>query len=291
MIEKYEGLRLHSYQDIVGVWTIGYGNTGPDIGPDLIWTKEQCDDALSHRLAEEFEPGVLNAIGAAPTTQGQFDAMVSLAYNIGVHAFAGSTVARKHIAGDYGAAADAFALWNKAGGRVLQALADRRAEEAQVYADATPAPPVPVPPLPETPEMQLLNKIYNLLVGLGARPITSVRFGVPRFSDLKGNIMPASLTIPAADKTSTVPMIFANSAGAANPPTDGAVTDGDVAVATAALSADGKDVTVTRAATAGGTCVITYTGGGVTNTLDVIVEAEVLPLTSVEFDTAHATFA
>jgi lysozyme len=140
MIYRFEGFKLRSYRDIVGVWTIGPGLTGDDIGPDTVWTKEQCDEAFRRRLAAEFEPGVMHAIGSPPTpvTQGQFDAMVSLAYNIGVRAFAGSSVARHHKAGEYDAAADAFSLWDKAGGHEVQALLNRREEEAQVYADASP---------------------------------------------------------------------------------------------------------------------------------------------------------
>ena len=67
MIEKFEGLRLEAYRDIVGVWTIGYGHTGPDVTPDRVITKEEADELLSHRLATEFEPGVLHAIGSPPT--------------------------------------------------------------------------------------------------------------------------------------------------------------------------------------------------------------------------------
>jgi lysozyme len=138
MIERFEGLRLEAYRDIVGVWTIGYGHTGPDVTPDRVITKEEADELLSHRLATEFEPGVEHAV-AGVATQGQFDAMVSLAYNIGIHGFAGSHVVIHHLAGEYDAAADAFEMWDKAGGRVVEALHNRRVEEAQVYLDASPS--------------------------------------------------------------------------------------------------------------------------------------------------------
>jgi lysozyme len=130
MIEGFEGCRLEAYQDIVGVWTIGYGDTGPDVGPDIVWTQEQCDSALTNRLQNEFEPAV-NAAG--PASQQQFDAMVCLAYNIGAGGFAGSTVAREHAAGNYNAAADAFLMWDKAGGEVCEPLLHRRQAERQVY--------------------------------------------------------------------------------------------------------------------------------------------------------------
>ncbi len=130
MIEGFEGLRLHAYRDIVGVWTIGFGHTGPDIGPGTVWTREQADQALSDRIAHEFEPAVATA---GEATQQQFDAMVCLAYNIGAGGFKHSSVARRHAMGDYPAAADAFRMWNKAGGRFVAALASRREKERTVY--------------------------------------------------------------------------------------------------------------------------------------------------------------
>jgi lysozyme len=114
-------------------WTIGWGSTGSDIKPGTVWTQQQCDDRFSKHVAE-FAQSVTKAIGSAPTTQHQFDAMVSLAYNIGANAFAKSTVLKRHIAKDYKGAAEAFAMWNKGGGKVLGGLVKRRAAEAALYA-------------------------------------------------------------------------------------------------------------------------------------------------------------
>lgn len=136
MIEAFEGCVLHAYPDTAtgdDPWTIGYGCTGPNIRPGLVITQVEADQMLSDRLAREFESGVMAAIGDAPTTQAQFDAMISLAFNIGVGAFKGSTVALMHKAGNTQAAADAFALWNRAGGRTLAALTIRRLAEAKLY--------------------------------------------------------------------------------------------------------------------------------------------------------------
>jgi len=145
LIERFEGLRLVAYQDVVGVWTIGYGCTGPNIHRGMTITKAQADQMLSDRLANEFEPGVVEAIAGTPTTQNQFDAMCCLEFNIGVGrplahklgpaGFLGSSVARFHRLRNYAAAADAFLLWNKAGGRVLPALSQRRAVERALYHD------------------------------------------------------------------------------------------------------------------------------------------------------------
>ncbi|MFT6472882.1 lysozyme [Qipengyuania profunda] len=111
-------------------WTIGWGATGPGIGPGSVWTQQQCDARLESDVARHARD-VAIALGDAPTTQAQFDALVSFHYNTG--AIARSTLLRRHLAGDYGAAAGEFARWNRAGGRVLKGLVRRRAAEARLY--------------------------------------------------------------------------------------------------------------------------------------------------------------
>ena len=83
-------------------WTIGWGSTGADIRKGLVWTQQQCDERFSRDLAA-FGAKVAEVIGNAPTTQHQFDAMVSFAYNVGIANLAASTLLRKHKAGDYAA--------------------------------------------------------------------------------------------------------------------------------------------------------------------------------------------
>jgi GH24 family phage-related lysozyme (muramidase) len=117
-------------------WTIGWGATGRDgftggrIGPQTRWTQAQCDARLAQDLAR-YAAEVAAAIGDAPTTQNQFDALVSFHYNTG--AIARATLTRRHIAGDHAEAAREFARWNRAGGRVLRGLVRRRAAEAELY--------------------------------------------------------------------------------------------------------------------------------------------------------------
>ena len=111
-------------------WTIGWGATGPGIGPGSVWTQQQCDARLESDVARHARD-VAFALGDAPTTQAQFDALVSFHYNTG--AIARSTLLRRHLAGDYRAAAEEFARWNRAGGRVLKGLVRRRAAEARLY--------------------------------------------------------------------------------------------------------------------------------------------------------------
>lgn len=108
-LEVEEGCPLRAYRDSVGKWTIGFGNTGPDVVPGLVWTQAQADEALTRRLANEFEPAV-NTCKVA-LNQGQYDALVSLTYNIGTNGFLGSTLLRKLNAGDYAGASAEFPKW------------------------------------------------------------------------------------------------------------------------------------------------------------------------------------
>lgn len=132
-IKGFEGEKLAAYPDPgtgAAPWTIGVGHTGPDVRPGMTITAAQSTNLLRADLAK-FEAGV--AALAPTTTQGQFDALVSFAFNVGLTNLKGSTLLRKHNAGDYAGAADQFALWNKAAGKVLPGLVKRRAAEAQIY--------------------------------------------------------------------------------------------------------------------------------------------------------------
>lgn len=111
-------------------WTIGWGATGQGIGPGTIWTQAQCDARLEADLAR-YSADVARAIGAAPTSQHQFDALVSFHYNTG--AIARATLTKLHKAGDHADAAAEFGKWVHAGGRRLAGLVRRREAEAALY--------------------------------------------------------------------------------------------------------------------------------------------------------------
>ena len=111
-------------------WTIGWGATGPDIGPDTVWTKAQCDARLEEDIARHARD-VARALGDCPTSQGQFDALVSFHYNTG--AIRRATLTRLHRQGKFTLAAEEFAKWKHAGGEVLKGLVRRRREEAKLY--------------------------------------------------------------------------------------------------------------------------------------------------------------
>jgi lysozyme len=130
LIKRFEGCRLEAYKDIVGVWTIGFGFTkGVKAGDRM--TMEECERRLTDEL-REYEAGVLLATGSK-VTQNQFDALVSFAWNVGIEGMKKSSVIRFHNAGNYIKAKESFALWNKAGGKVVQGLVNRRAAEAELY--------------------------------------------------------------------------------------------------------------------------------------------------------------
>lgn len=131
LIKRWEGLRLQAYLCPAGVWTIGYGHTGPDVTPGLVIT-EAYAEALLRQDLRTFEDGVSRLV-TAPLTDNQFSALVSLAFNIGLGAFARSTLLRKLNAGDYAGAQAQFHVWNKAGGKVLPGLVNRRAGEAALF--------------------------------------------------------------------------------------------------------------------------------------------------------------
>lgn len=130
LIKRCEGLRLKAYLCPAGVPTIGYGSTGDHVRMGMTITEQEAEALLLKDLSR-FETGV--AAVAGKMTQGQFGAMVSLAFNIGLGAFGRSTVLRRHLAGDHAGAANAFGMWNKSGNRVLAGLVSRRADEAALY--------------------------------------------------------------------------------------------------------------------------------------------------------------
>lgn len=113
LLMQREGFKTKAYPDSVGVWTIGVGHTSmagaPTVTPGLVITKKQVDEILSRDL-RQFEFVVSHAVAVA-LTQGQFDALVSLCFNIGTEHFRGSTVVKRLNAMDYRGAADAFMMW------------------------------------------------------------------------------------------------------------------------------------------------------------------------------------
>ncbi|GLU31193.1 lysozyme [Trinickia caryophylli] len=131
LIKQFEGLRLIAYQDVVGVWTIGYGHTGSDVTPGLVITQSQADQMLCGDLAG-FETGVSKLVTVA-LNENQFSALVSFSYNLGLGNLGSSTLLRLLNAGDYQGAAAQFPRWNRAGGKVYDGLTKRRLAEQALF--------------------------------------------------------------------------------------------------------------------------------------------------------------
>jgi lysozyme len=129
VLAEREGRRLKAYRDSAGVWTIGIGHTSmagpPRVTPGLTVTDAECDAIFARDLVS-YEAAVTKAV-KVPMDQHEFDALVSLCYNIGPAGLARSTVVRRLNAGDRRGAGEAFLMWNKP----AEIRGRRRGERAQ----------------------------------------------------------------------------------------------------------------------------------------------------------------
>ena len=135
LIAKYEGIRLKAYKCSAGVQTIGIGSTRYEDGSPVQAGDVLPSEAAAYKLFAntlgQYERAVSKLSGLK---QCQFDALVSLCYNIGVGAFGKSTVF-KRVANnpDDPTIRDAFAMWSKVSGKTVQGLVNRRKAEADHY--------------------------------------------------------------------------------------------------------------------------------------------------------------
>lgn len=130
LVKQFEGLRLVSYKCPAGIWTIGYGHTGGVTMGERV-SPEQADRMLSEDL-ERFQRRAEKFV-KVPVTCGQFQAILSFIFNVGVRAFSGSTLLKKLNDGDEQGAADEFPKWCHANGKVLPGLVERRRIEREVF--------------------------------------------------------------------------------------------------------------------------------------------------------------
>lgn len=131
LIKSFEGLELKAYKDSVGIWTWGYGSTGPHVTPDKVGTKEEAEQLLKKDL-ERFEKGVSDLV-KVPLSQNQYDSLVSFSFNLGLSNLKSSTLLKKLNASDYIGASKEFERWNRAGGKVLAGLTRRRIAERDLF--------------------------------------------------------------------------------------------------------------------------------------------------------------
>lgn len=131
LIQDFEGLALKAYKDPIGIWTWGYGSTGPHVTPDKVGTQEEAEQLLKKDL-ERFEKGVSDLV-KVKLNQNQFDALVSFSFNLGLGSLKSSTLLKKLNASDYQGAANEILRWNRAGGKVLNGLTRRRIAERGLF--------------------------------------------------------------------------------------------------------------------------------------------------------------
>jgi len=163
LIREFEGFRAKAYLDELAkppIWTIGYGTTaraGVGIEPRAGMTISKAEAyGYLMRSVEKFAAQIAPMIKRS-VNENEFGAMVSLAYNIGPGAFNRSSVLRRFNSGDKAGAADAFRLWNKAGGKVWAGLVRRREAERALFLR-----PVNIKPEPA--------KLISMNVGIPNRP-------------------------------------------------------------------------------------------------------------------------
>jgi len=139
LIKRFEGLRLEAYQDVAGIWTIGYGHIRT-AKEGMVITEAEAEALLRGDLADA--EGAVSRLVKVPVSENEYSALVSLVFNIGAGAFSGSTVLRKLNAGDHKGAADAILMWNRAtvGGKkvVVQGLVRRRDAERSLFLKPVP---------------------------------------------------------------------------------------------------------------------------------------------------------
>ena len=135
VIKSFESLRLKAYKAVPSeqYYTIGYGHYGPDVFPEMEVTEEEAEQLLAEDLADT-ERAVSQSAAGWNLKQCQFDALVSLAFNVGINAFRNSTLLKmiKQGASEY-VIRNEFGRWCHSGGRVLKGLQRRRQAEADMF--------------------------------------------------------------------------------------------------------------------------------------------------------------
>lgn len=135
LVKKFEGLELQAYRDPVGIWTIGYGHTGPEVGPGDVISRAEAEALLKQDLSR-FEKGVRSLV-KVPLNTNQFSALVSFTYNVGTGALSQSTLLSLLNQSNYQGAANQFSRWVYGDGRVLPGLVRRRNEEKALFLTPT----------------------------------------------------------------------------------------------------------------------------------------------------------
>lgn len=136
LIKEFEGFSASPYPDVIGVNTIGFGTTKYPNGHAVKLSDPKIDVAQAQiYLQNDLKRFIddLNKLVKVEVAQQQFDALLSLIYNIGTTNFSNSTLLKKLNNKDFVGASNEFPKWNKAGGKVVQGLVNRRKREMDLF--------------------------------------------------------------------------------------------------------------------------------------------------------------
>lgn len=131
LVKEFEGCKLTAYQDIAGVWTIGFGHTGKEVHAGLVWTQTQADEALTNDLLHAstllslYSPGLAN---------GPLDALTDFVFNLGIGNYRTSTLCKYVNAQDWENVKAQLMVWDHSNGTIVPGLLRRREAEAALIA-------------------------------------------------------------------------------------------------------------------------------------------------------------
>ena len=131
IISDFEGEKLLAYKCPAGIWTIGFGHTGPDVNPNMRITSSDAVRLLYDDMLEADK--AIDELVEVPLRENPRAALISFIFNVGRNAFRTSTLLKLINAGNFPAASGQFARWNKAGGVVLPGLVKRRHHEKILF--------------------------------------------------------------------------------------------------------------------------------------------------------------
>ena len=130
LTEQFEGYSATAYQDVKGVWTIGYGHTD-GVTEGMTCTQEQADAWLQEDI--QWAANAVSKLVTVALSQDEFNALVDFVFNVGSGNFAASTMLALLNQGDYAGAAAQFERWDLSGGNVIRGLLNRRIAESKEF--------------------------------------------------------------------------------------------------------------------------------------------------------------
>lgn len=136
LIRWFEGCRLVAYLCPAGVWTAGWGSTGPDVKKGTVWTQDVADQRLEGDALKFW----LAALKASPVLSQYPEihaAIADFCYNLGTTRYKASTLKKRVDAEDWDGACEEIVKWVFGGGRKLPGLVLRRQAEVRIIENAS----------------------------------------------------------------------------------------------------------------------------------------------------------